>query len=84
MYFFKKGGKQIVDLRGNLILSHNDSLVKSRVKSSAPGVVKNAKYILNISPNKFIYKIKASWYAIKFIWSKSQALTKEDIDGESI
>lgn len=27
MYFFKKGGKQILDLRGDLVLTHNDALL---------------------------------------------------------
>lgn len=28
MYFYKKGGKQVLDLRGDLVLTHNDALVK--------------------------------------------------------
>ena len=48
MYFFKKGGKQLLALRGDLVLTHNDGLVKARAKSNAPASVRNAKYILNI------------------------------------
>ncbi len=76
MYFFFKGGKQHLDLRGDLILSHNDALVKCRVKSSAPRFVSNAKYILNIKKMGFIRKIRATLEAISFIWGKNQELTK--------
>ena len=75
MYFFQKRGKQHLDLRGNLILSHNDALVKARVKSSAPRYVNNAKYILDINKMGFIRKIRATFAAISFIWGKNQALT---------
>ena len=73
MYYYRKAGKQIVDLRGNLILSHNSDLVKCRVKSSAPGGVQNPKYIM-VSKLGFISKIKATYYATRFIWGKSEAL----------
>jgi len=76
MYFYKKGGKQILDLRGDLILTHNDGLIKGRVKSAAPGSVKNATYIVarNMS---FISKIKATFHVIRFIFGSSQALDAE-------
>ena len=78
MYFFQKAGKQHLDLRGNLILSHNDTLVKARVKSSAPRYVKNAKYILDINGMGFIQKIRATKAAISFIWGKNQELVVEN------
>ena len=75
MYFFQKGGKQHLDLRGDLILSHNANLVTARVKSSAPRYVNNAKYITDIKSMGFIRKIRATFAAIAFIWGKDQALT---------
>ena len=84
MYFFKKGGKQLLDLRGDLVLTHNDSLVKGRVKSAAPASVRNAKYIKNIPSMGFWGKVRATKAAISFIWGPSQALTKETIESEGM
>lgn len=84
MYFFKKNGKQILDLRGDLVLTHNDALVKGRVKSAAPSSVRNAKRIENIPNLGFWQKVKASRAALSFIWGKSQALTKETIESEGL
>ena len=53
MYFFKLKGKQMLDLRGDLILTHNDALVKSRIKSAAPAGVRNARYIENVAKMGF-------------------------------
>lgn len=77
MYFFKKGGKQILDLRGDLVLTHNDALVKGRVKSAAPASVRNAKRIEDIPNLGFWGKVKASRAALKFIWGPSEALNIE-------
>lgn len=84
MYFFKKGGKQLLDLRGDLVLTHNDNLVKGRVKSAAPASVRNAKYIQNIPSMGFWGKVRATKAAISFIWGPSQALTKETIESEGM
>lgn len=78
MYFFKQEGKQCLDLRGNLILSHNNALVKCRSKSAAPSSVKNPKYILNIKEMSFIRKVRATFAAIGFIWGENQALTTDN------
>jgi len=83
MYFYKSQGKQILDLRGDLVLTHNDALVKGRVKSAAPSGVKNSKYIL-LSGLSFVRKVKATFHAIRFIWGENQALTKETIDNEGL
>ncbi len=74
MYFFRKFGKQFLDLRGNLILSHNSELVRARVKSSAPRYVRNAKYIDDITG--FRRRWRATWAALRFIWGSSTALEK--------
>ena len=84
MYFYKKGGKQVLDLRGDLVLTHNDALVKGRVKSAAPASVKNAKRIEDIANMGFVRKVKATFAAIGFIWGENQALTKETIDNEGL
>ncbi len=79
MYFHKLNGKQAVDFRGVLILSHNDELIKARSKSCAPRAAKNAKYILNIPNLGFVKKLRATWAAISFIWGPSEALNPEDV-----
>lgn len=84
MYFYKEKGKQILDLRGDLVLTHNDALVKGRVKSAAPSAVRNAKRIEDIANMSLIRKLRASFAAIRFIWGASQALTKEAIDTEGL
>jgi len=77
MYFFTQNGDQCIDLRGNLILSHNEVLVKARNKSAGPKGLKNQKYIL-IKKLGFFRKIQAMFIVFGFIWGKSQELKRED------
>lgn len=79
MYFHKLDGKQAVDFRGDLILSHNDQLIKARSKSSGPRAAKNAKYVLDIPNLGFFKKLRVTGAAIRFIWGPSQALNPEDV-----
>jgi len=83
MYFYKHKGKQILDLRGDLILTHNNALVKGRIKSAAPAGVTNAKYIQDIPAMNPFRKFRATLAAIRFIWGKSEALSIEDIEREN-
>jgi len=80
MYFFRKKGKQYLDLRGDLVITHNDALVKARSKSAGPVGVRNVKYIRDINNLGFFSKIKATFSVIGFIWGKNQALRVENID----
>ena len=79
MYFFFKQKKQYLDLTGNLILNHNDNLVKARIKSAAPSKINNATFV-ELSGLNPIWKIKATFAAIGFIWGKNKALKQEDTD----
>lgn len=81
MYFYKKQGRQVLDLRGNLILSHNPQLIRARVKSAGPRFAKNGKYILS---SGFFSKLRATRAALSFIWGPSQALTAGTIDQEGL
>ena len=67
----------MLDLRGNLIITHNDALIKARVKSAAPKGVHNNKYIL-VGSLKFLGKVKATFYAARFIWGASEALDADE------
>lgn len=84
MYFYKQKGRQVLDMRGDLVLSHNDALVKGRVKSAAPSAVRNARYIRGLKTRGFLFKLSASRAALAFIWGRSQALTKETIEREGL
>jgi len=78
MYFFFKNKKQYLDLTGNLILSHNDRLVKARTQSAGPTKVLNAKYVVNAGDLNFRGKLKATKLALGFIWGKPNPLIAED------
>jgi len=78
MYFFLKSKKQYLDLTGNLILSHNDRLVKARTQSAGPTKVLNAKYVVNAGDLNFRGKLKATKLALGFIWGKPNPLIAED------
>ena len=77
MYFYNQKGRQVLDLRGDLILTHNPALVIGRVKSAAPSAVRNARYIAAIPSMGVVRKVRASWAALRFIWGKSEALKEE-------
>ena len=83
MYFFKHKGKQILDCRGVLILSHNKDVIRTRTKNNGPRGVRNAKHITDIPNLKFFRKIRATWAAACFIWGKSQAMEVMDINKEN-
>lgn len=84
MYFHKLNGKQAIDFRGNLVLSHNPALIRGRSKSSAPRAAKNASYVIDIPNLGFFEKLYATWAAVTFIWGPSRALTSETIDREGL
>ena len=73
MYFFRKGKDQHLDLRGNLILSHNDVITKVRSKSAGPVGIQNAEYAL-IHELSFLQRIGLLFKVISFIWGKDQSL----------
>ena len=78
MYFFIKEGRQYLDLTGNLILSHNDRLIKTRNKSAAPTKILNATYVVDLKHLTFIAKIRLVIMIFKFVFGKSQRLTEQD------
>ena len=84
MYFYKQKGKQILDFRGDLIVTHNDALVKARIKSAAPASIRNAKYIVNLPARSFYFKVKATFAVIGFTWGKNTALTPETIKEDGL
>ena len=84
MYFYKQKGRQVLDMRGDLVLTHNDAIVKGRVKSAAPSAVRNATYVENIPAMGFRSKLRASRLALAFIWGPDQHLAKETIEDEGL
>ncbi|MCP4490699.1 MAG: hypothetical protein GY820_25805 [Gammaproteobacteria bacterium] len=73
-----------MDLRGDLILTHNPVMVRTRNKSAAPAYVKNARHIDAIHAQGFIFKVKATIAAARFIWGKNTALTRKAVDQELV
>lgn len=77
MYFYLDNGKQHLDLKGDLILTHNEKLIKTRVKSAAPVSAKNAQYI-TVKKLSLTQKLRATFSVIGFIWGSDQSLKRED------
>lgn len=86
MYFYKRQGKQILDLSGNLILTHTDTLIKTCSKSSGPFKVIKARYIKDIPSMGVWSKIKTTLIVLSFIWGKIQPGPIEEFEafGENI
>lgn len=80
MYFFKKQGRQYLDLTGDLILSQNDRLVKARSTSAAPHKILSAKFVVNCGDLNLRGKLKATLLVLRFVWGKPQPLLPEDTD----
>lgn len=76
MYFYKKNGKQFLDLTGDLFLTHNDNPVKTRGKSAAPNAIKNSTYI-QLHNVGFFRKVFIMFYVAVWIWRPSLELTPE-------
>lgn len=74
MYFYLQKGRQVLDLRGDLVLSHNSDLCIGRIKSAAPASVRNAKYIVGLPRMGVAAKLRASAAVLRFIWGGSQAI----------
>jgi len=79
MYFYRNGKEQILDLRGDLIISFNDSLVKTRSKSAGPKTIKSPDgYILNVGKAGFIKRIGVTLKIIAFVWGNDKELVEAD------
>lgn len=63
-------------MRGNLILTHNETLVKTRTKSAAPFKINNAEYAC-VKNGGFFGRIYLTFKVIGFVWGKSEALIPE-------
>ena len=72
MRFYRKGGKQILDLRDDFILTRQADLVEAQGKSIAPRRVRLARYVLNVGKLGFWAKLKASQRALQFIWTEGK------------
>lgn len=83
MYFWKDRGQQVLDLRGDFILSHNSKLVRARVPTAAPKRVHNGKYVEGITDMGFFRRLRVSFHALRFVWGSSQALDAKTIEREN-
>ena len=81
MYYYLENGKQCLDLKGDLILSFNDELVKARISSAGPKTIKAPEvYVKNLGKAKFFKRIFITFRVIGFIWGGDKALKREDTD----
>ena len=72
MHFYLMGGKQHLDLRGDLVLTTGKALVTARSKSAAPREVHEGKCIL-LARLTFRKRLAATWLILKVIWRKPDA-----------
>lgn len=78
MYFYRDGKNQILDLKGDLIISFNDALVKVRSKSAGPKIIKSPDgYILNVGKAGFFKRIRVTLQLISFVWGHDKELTED-------
>lgn len=83
MYFYKKQGGRGLDLRGDLILTHNADLIRSKSRKSAPDWVRHARWI-PLGRRGIWRRIVATVHAVRFIWSKPKPLTRDRIEKEGL
>ena len=67
MYFHGSKGKQILDLRNDLVLTFDKQLVTAKDKKVAPDGVRNGNYILMQETSRLKAMVRVLW----FIWSKN-------------
>lgn len=75
MYFFKEKGRQVLDMRGDLLLTHNTAPIVARIGSAAPSAVRNGQWADNITRMTCWQKLRLSLRVLRFIWGRSQELT---------
>ena len=66
MFFHGSNGKQILDLRNDLVITFDSKLVTAKSKKNAPDRVSNATYIIMGETSR----LAATFKVLKFIWSK--------------
>lgn len=76
MYFFKQNGKQILDLTGDVVITHNDEPIKARTKSAGPSAIKNHVFI-KLHNASFFKKVFYTFYLATYVWRKNQELTAD-------
>ena len=66
MYFHGDKGRQVLDLRNDLVITFDTQLVTAKSKKVAPDRVSNATYIIMGKTSR----LKATIKVLAFIWSK--------------
>jgi len=79
MHFYKKQGKQFLNMQGDLILTHNLDVVSAFPKSAGPTNVSNVRFIPNVKALSFFDKLKAVFIVARFVFGKDRALPLENI-----
>jgi hypothetical protein len=76
MYFYKSKGKQILDLTGDIVLTHNSDPLKTRAKSCAPAAIRGGQYI-KLHNVGFWRRVYIMIYVAAWVWRSSLELTED-------
>ena len=68
MYFYRNKGQQVLNMKGDLVLTKNAERIATRSKSAGPSRCYGGSWVTDISSLRFAGKIKATAIAIRFIW----------------
>jgi len=73
MFFYKIKGRVCLDCTGDFILTRNTSIIRAEAKQTAPYAVTSVSGVANVSAYGFLHRLRASWLALRFIWSRRPA-----------
>lgn len=79
MHFYKNHGKQILNMKGDLIVTHNKDVVSALSKSAGPSQVLNARFLPNVGELRFIDKLEVILIVVKFVFGEDKAAPLEDL-----
>lgn len=80
MHFYKKNGKQLLNMRGDIVLTHNKDVLSAFPKSAGPKRVSNVRFIPNVSKLGFFAKLKAIFIVVCFVFGRDKSLPFENIE----
>ena len=74
MFFVFAKGKRFLNLKGNLILTHNARLVRGNNKKATPQSIAGGLFLQILPDSGFRLRCRATWAAFAFIWGDTEAL----------
>lgn len=77
MHFQKVKGRQVLDLRGSLVLTYKKRLIEGTSKSALPFSVVNAKFAQDLGQLSLARKLRVLFMVARFIFSRKYAMRYE-------